>query len=178
MGCQMMVEGPGHVPMDEIEANIILQKRMSNYAPYYMLGPLPTDIGASYDHVVAAIGAAQSARFGADLICYITPSEHLALPSEQDVIEGVKVARVAAHIGDLSKLPEKTFSRDLAMSKARRDSDWEGQFKYALFPEDARKIRDDRSPSDSKVCTMCGEFCANKASEALFAQTLLRSRKA
>ncbi len=178
MGCQMMVEGPGHVPMDEIEANIILQKRMSNYAPYYMLGPLPTDIGAAYDHVVAAIGAAQSARFGADLVCYITPSEHLALPNEQDVIEGVKVARLAAHIGDLGKLPEKTRSRDLAMSKARRDSDWEGQFKNALFPEDAKKIRDDRSPSDSKVCTMCGEFCANKASAVLFEETLKRSHKA
>jgi phosphomethylpyrimidine synthase len=178
MGCQMMVEGPGHVPMDEIEANIILQKRMSNYAPYYMLGPLPTDIGAAYDHVVAAIGAAQSARFGADLICYITPSEHLALPNEQDVIEGVKVAKVAAHIGDLSKLPERTLPRDIALSKARRDSDWEGQFKNALFPEDAKKIRDDRSPSDSKVCTMCGEFCANKAAGTIFAETLMGSQKA
>ena len=178
MGCQMMVEGPGHVPMDEIEANIILQKRMSNYAPYYMLGPLPTDIGAGYDHVVAAIGAAQSARFGADLICYITPSEHLALPNEQDVIEGVKVAKVAAHIGDLSKLPDKTRARDLTMSKARRDSDWDGQFANALFPEDARKIREDRSPSDSKVCTMCGEFCANKASSVLFEEALRTGCKA
>jgi len=128
--------------------------------------------------VVAAIGAAQSARFGADLICYITPSEHLALPSEEDVIEGVKVARLAAHIGDLGKLPEKTYPRDLAMSKARRDSDWEGQFKNALFPDDAKKIRDDRSPSDSKVCTMCGEFCANKASAVLFDETLKKSPKA
>jgi phosphomethylpyrimidine synthase len=179
MGCQMMVEGPGHVPMDEIEANIILQKRMSNHAPYYMLGPLPTDIGAAYDHVVAAIGAAQSARFGADLVCYITPAEHLALPNEQDVIEGVKVARLAAHIGDLGKHPEKTRPRDLAMSKARRDLDWEGQFKNALFPVDARKIRDDRSPScDSKVCTMCGDFCANMASSTIFEDTLAKSRKA
>jgi phosphomethylpyrimidine synthase len=164
--------------MDEIEANIILQKRMSNHAPYYMLGPLPTDVGAAYDHVVAAIGAAQSARFGADLICYITPSEHLALPNEQDVIEGVKVAKVAAHIGDLAKLPERTRMRDVTMSKARRDSDWDGQFANALFPEDARKIRDDRSPSDSKVCTMCGEFCANKASTLLFEETLKQSCKA
>lgn len=179
MGCQMMVEGPGHVPMDEIEANIILQKRMSNHAPYYMLGPLPTDIGAAYDHVVAAIGAAQSARFGADLVCYITPAEHLALPNEQDVIEGVKVARLAAHIGDLGKHPEKTRPRDLAMSKARRDLDWEGQFKNALFPVDARKIRDDRSLScDSKVCTMCGDFCANMASSTIFEDTLAKSRKA
>jgi len=179
MGCQMMVEGPGHVPMDEIEANIILQKRMSNHAPYYMLGPLPTDVGAAYDHVVAAIGAAQSARFGADLVCYITPAEHLALPNVADVIEGVKVARLAAHIGDLTKLPEKTRPRDLAMSKARRDLDWEGQFAQALFPEDARKIRADRSPTcDSSVCTMCGDFCANKASGDLFQEVLAASAKA
>lgn len=178
MGCQMMVEGPGHVPLDQIEANIILQKRMSNHAPYYMLGPLPTDIGAAYDHVVAAIGAAQSARYGADLICYITPAEHLALPTEEDVIEGVKVARLAAHIGDLSKLPEKTFPRDVAMSKARRDSNWEGQFTHALFPDDARKIRDERSPSDAQVCTMCGDFCANRASALIFEQTLKHSAKA
>lgn len=179
MGCQMMVEGPGHVPMDEIEANIILQKRMSNHAPYYMLGPLPTDVGAAYDHVVAAIGAAQSARFGADLVCYITPAEHLALPNEKDVTEGVKVARLAAHIGDLGKYPEKTRHRDVAMSKARRDSDWAGQFRNALFPEDARKIRDDRSPScDEAVCTMCGAFCANKASATIFQETLEGSAKA
>lgn len=178
MGCQMMVEGPGHVPLDEIEANIILQKRMSNYAPYYMLGPLPTDIGAGYDHIVAAIGAAQSARYGADLICYITPAEHLALPSIEDVIEGVKAARVAAHIGDLIKLPSRTQKRDMAMSKARRDSDWEGQFKEALFPEDAKRIRDQRSPKNKKVCTMCGDYCANKASFDLFYDILKGSHKA
>jgi phosphomethylpyrimidine synthase len=179
LGCQMMVEGPGHVPMDEIEANIILQKRMSNHAPYYMLGPLPTDVGAGYDHVVAAIGAAQSARYGADLVCYITPAEHLALPNEQDVIEGVKVARLAAHIGDLTKLPERTRRRDVAMSKARRDLDWEEQFRHSLFPADAMRIRNERSPSgDEKVCTMCGEFCANRASSAIFQETLSASYKA
>ncbi len=179
MGCQMMVEGPGHVPMDEIEANIILQKRMSGNAPYYMLGPLPTDVGAGYDHVVAAIGASQSARYGADLICYITPAEHLALPDEADVIEGVKVARLAAHIGDLTKLPEKTRPRDLAMSKARRDLDWQGQFGHALFPEDAMRIRADRAPScDSSVCTMCGDFCANKASADMFKEVLAAGPKA
>lgn len=178
MGCQMMVEGPGHVPMDEIEANIILQKRMSNFAPYYMLGPLPTDIGAAYDHVVAAIGASQSARYGADLVCYITPAEHLALPNEADVVEGVKVARLAAHIGDMTKLPQKTRARDLAMSKARRDLDWEGQFAHALFPEDAMKIRIDRSPTcDKSVCTMCGDFCANKASADIFKDVMAVSPK-
>jgi len=179
MGCQMMVEGPGHVPMDEIEANIVLQKRMSNNAPYYMLGPLPTDIGAAYDHVAAAIGAAQSARYGADLVCYITPAEHLALPNTADVVEGVKVARLAVHIGDLGKLPDKTKSRDMAMSKARRDLDWEGQFKNALFSEDALRIRNERSPDcDPNVCTMCGEFCANRASNEIFQETLAVSRKA
>lgn len=178
MGCQMMVEGPGHVPMEEIQANIILQKRMSNSAPYYMLGPLPTDVGAGYDHVVAAIGAAQSARFGADLICYITPAEHLALPNEADVVAGVKVARLAVHIGDLSKYPE-TRHRDIAMSKARRDLNWHGQFENALFAEDAMKIRNQRSPQcDERVCTMCGEFCANRASNKLFSDSLEKSVKA
>jgi phosphomethylpyrimidine synthase len=179
LGCQMMVEGPGHVPMDEIEANIILQKRMSDHAPYYMLGPLPTDVGAAYDHVVAAIGAAQSARYGADLICYITPAEHLALPTVEDVIEGVRVARLAAHIGDLSKRPEATKPRDLEMSKARRDLDWEGQFRRGLFPDEAKRIRNDRSPEcDETVCTMCGEFCANRASNRLFETVMKTSAKA
>ncbi len=179
MGCQMMVEGPGHVPMNEIEANIILQKRMSNHAPYYMLGPLPTDIGAGYDHIVAAIGASQSARYGADLICYITPAEHLALPNEKDVIEGVKAARLAAHIGDMTKLPEKTRPRDRAMSKARRDLDWKGQYQNALFPQDAKRIREERAPScDPDVCTMCGEFCANRASATLFEASMASGKKA
>jgi phosphomethylpyrimidine synthase len=179
MGCQMMVEGPGHVPLDEIEANIILQKRMSGGAPYYMLGPLPTDVGAGYDHIAAAIGAAQSARYGADLICYITPAEHLALPNESDVAEGVKAARLAAYIGDTAKYPDRTRQRDMAISKARRDLDWESQFQHALFARDAERIRSQRLPEcDPKVCTMCGEFCANRAASGLFAETLRRSQKA
>lgn len=178
LGCQMMVEGPGHVPLDEIEANIILQKRMSNHAPYYMLGPLPTDAGAGYDHVVAAIGAAQSARYGADLICYITPAEHLALPNESDVVEGVKAARLAVHIGDMAKYPEKARQRDIAISKARRDLDWEGQFQSALFSQDAMRIRNQRLPEcDPRVCTMCGAFCANRASKEIFQDALKRSYK-
>jgi phosphomethylpyrimidine synthase len=178
MGCQMMVEGPGHVPIDEIEANIILQKRMSNNAPYYMLGPIPTDVAAGYDHVAAAIGAAHSARYGADLICYITPAEHLALPTEQDVVEGVRVARVGAYIGDTAKYPGRIKARDLAMSKARRDLDWDRQFAHALFPEEARAIRESRSPRDREVCTMCGDFCANKGSANLFGHLLNQTRKA
>jgi phosphomethylpyrimidine synthase len=178
MGCQMMVEGPGHVPIDEIEANIILQKRMSNSAPYYMLGPIPTDVAAGYDHVAAAIGAAHSTRYGADLICYITPSEHLALPNEADVVEGVRVARVGAYIGDMAKYPEKTKTRDRAMSKARRDLDWNGQFANALFPQEAKAIRDSRAPNNKEVCTMCGDFCANKGSFNLFGHLLDGTEKA
>lgn len=177
MGCQMMVEGPGHVPIDEIEANIILEKRMSNNAPYYMLGPITSDIMAGYDHVAAAIGATYSARYGADLICYITPSEHLALPDEADVVEGVRVARLGAHIGNASRYPERLRPRDRAMSKARRDSNWEEQFTHGFFPETARAIRAGRSPENRNVCTMCGDFCANKAAADLFGHLLAGDKK-
>lgn len=177
MGCQMMVEGPGHVPLDEIEANIILQKRMSNEAPYYMLGPLATDVTPGYDHISAAIGAASSARFGADLICYITPAEHLALPSEEDVRIGVKAAKIAAYIGDMNKYKESGRIRDKEMSKARRDSDWEKQFEYALFAEDACKIRERCEPQNKRTCTMCGEFCANEGSSKLFKDNLIPGEK-
>ena len=121
----------------------------------------------------------QGYRYGADLVCYITPAEHLALPNEQDMVEGVKVARLAAHIGDLSKYPHRTRPRDLAMSKARRDLDWQGQFVQALFPEDAMRIRNDRSPTcDGSACTMCGDFCANKASSQMFQAALRGGVKA
>ena len=168
MGCQMLVEGPGHVPLDEVEGNIRLQKRMSGDAPYYMLGPIATDVAPGYDHITAAIGAAQSSRYGADLICYITPAEHLALPNEEDVRQGVKAAKVAAYIGDMNKYPERGRERDKAMSKARRDLDWEKQFALALFPDDARAIRASRVPEDEATCTMCGDFCASRGASALF----------
>ncbi len=177
MGCQMMVEGPGHVPLDEIEANIILQKRMSNEAPYYMLGPIATDVTPGYDHISSAIGAASSARYGADLICYITPAEHLALPTVEDVRMGVKAAKIAVYIGDMNKYKESGRVRDREMSKARRDSDWEKQFKYALFEEDARKIRGSRAPQNERTCTMCGEFCANEGSSRLFKDDLIPGEK-
>lgn len=172
MGCQMLVEGPGHMPLDEIETNIRLQKRMSNDAPYYMLGPISTDVVPGYDHISAAIGSAQSSRYGADLICYITPAEHLALPNEQDVIDGVKAAKVAAYIGDMNKYPERGRQRDKAMSKARRDLDWNKQFELALFPADARAIRASRTPEDEQTCTMCGDFCASRGAGKLFAADL------
>ncbi len=172
MGCQMLVEGPGHMPLDEIETNIKLQKRMSGDAPYYMLGPISTDVVPGYDHISAAIGSAQSSRYGADLICYITPAEHLALPNEQDVVDGVKAAKVAAYIGDMNKYPEKGRERDKQMSKARRDLDWQQQFDLALFPEDAAAIRASRVPEDENTCTMCGDFCASRGAGELFKKDL------
>ncbi len=172
MGCQMLVEGPGHVPLDEIEGNIQLQKRMSSGAPYYMLGPIASDVAPGFDHITAAIGAAQSSRYGADLICYITPAEHLALPNEEDVAQGVKAAKIAAYIGDMNKYPDKGRRRDMAISKARRDLDWEKQFQLALYPEDARAIRASRTPEDEATCTMCGDFCASRGAGKLFAGDL------
>ncbi len=171
-GCQAMVEGPGHVPLDEIEANIILQKKMSNHAPYYMLGPLPTDIGAGWDHVTAAIGAAQSSMHGADLICYITPAEHLALPNEEDVATGVKVARLAAHIGDVVKLKDRVDGHDKQIAKDRRDFKWNEQFRNMLFPGDARRILESRKSLSKKGCSMCGELCALKNAESALNQYL------
>jgi phosphomethylpyrimidine synthase len=172
MGCQMLVEGPGHVPLDEIEGNIQLQKRMSGGAPYYMLGPISTDVAPGFDHITAAIGAAQSSRYGADLICYITPAEHLALPTEDDVRMGVKAAKIAAYVGDMNKYPEKGRRRDKEMSKARRDLDWEKQFSLALYPGDARAIRNSRVPEDEVTCTMCGDFCASRGAGKLFSGDL------
>lgn len=171
MGCQTMVEGPGHVPMDEIAGNIMLEKRMSGNAPYYVLGPVPSDVGAGYDHVTAAIGAATSARHGADLICTITPAEHLALPTEADVREGVRVTRLAVHIGDLSKYPERR-ERDKQAAMARRDMRWDDLQELLLFPEVARSIRDSRQPERSETCTMCGDFCAMKKGMEVFKQDI------
>jgi len=177
MGCQTMVEGPGHVPMDEIAGNIMLEKRMSGEAPYYVLGPIPSDVGAGYDHVTAAIGAAASARHGADLICYITPAEHLALPTEEDVREGVRVTRLAVHIGDLSKYPERR-DRDKQAAIARRDMRWDDLQERLLFPEVARSIRDSRRPEQSETCTMCGDFCAMKKGMEVFRQDIGADKRA
>jgi phosphomethylpyrimidine synthase len=160
-GVQTIVEGPGHIPLDEIEANVILEKRLTNRKPFYMLGPLVTDIAPGYDDRVAAIGAAISSSCGADFICYVTPAEHLALPTVEEVYEGVMSSRIAAHVGDMIKL-KKTRKADLEMGHARRELDWERQFQIAMNPARARAIRDERSPADSDACTMCGDFCAIK----------------
>ena len=175
MGCQTMVEGPGHVPLDEIEANILLQKRMSNEAPYYVLGPITTDVAPGYDHITAAIGAANSTRYGADLICYITPAEHLALPNEDDVREGVRTAKIAVYIGDMIKYGRRERDRDI--SKARRDLDWEKQFSLALYGDTAAAVRDSRKPNSERSCTMCGSFCSMDNCNAYFAEDLAKSPK-
>jgi len=167
MGCQMMVEGPGHIPLDEIESNILLEKRMSSNAPYYVLGPLPADSGAGYDHITAAIGAANAARYGADLICYITPAEHLALPNEEDVREGVRAIRLAARIGDIAADPERR-DQEMRVSLTRRDTLWDDQLKHLMFPGQAAKIRASRAPQNVSTCTMCGDFCAMQRGTELF----------
>jgi len=166
-GCQMMVEGPGHVPLDEIEANIILEKRMSGNAPYYVLGSIPCDTGAGLDHITAAIGASSSSRYGADLVCYITPAEHLALPTIEDVRVGVRTTRLACRIGDISKYPERRENEKLA-SIARRDMKWDELNKYLMFPEIAKEIRESRAPEQEDTCTMCGDFCAMKKGAEVF----------
>lgn len=167
MGCQMMVEGPGHVPLDEIEGNIMLEKRMSGGAPYYVLGPLPADTGAGYDHITAAIGAANSSRHGADLVCYITPAEHLALPSEDDVREGVRATRLACRIGDIAKYPARRENEKQA-AMARRDMRWDDLSQLLMFPDVAAKIRNSREPAKEETCSMCGDFCAMRKGIEVF----------
>lgn len=159
-GVQVMVEGPGHVPYDQIEANVKLQKRLCYDAPFYVLGPLVTDIAAGYDHIAGAIGGTLAAAAGADFLCYVTPSEHLGLPTAGDVRDGIIASRIAAHAADIVKGVNGASARDRAMAEARRDLDWEKQMNLALDPERARKIRTDRNPAPQDVCSMCGEFCA------------------
>jgi phosphomethylpyrimidine synthase len=159
-GVQAIIEGPGHIPIDEIETNVVLEKRVTNRKPFYMLGPLVTDIAPGYDDRVAAIGAALSSSYGADFICYVTPAEHLALPTPEEVYEGVISSRIAAHVGDMIKLKKR--DADLEMGHARRDLDWERQFSVAINPERARAIRAERMPADTDACTMCGDYCALK----------------
>ncbi len=160
-GVQVIVEGPGHIPIDEIATNVQLMKRVTNNKPFYMLGPLVTDIAPGYDDRVAAIGAAISSSLGADFICYVTPAEHLALPTPEEVYEGVISSRIAAHVGDMIKL-KKTRDLDLEMGHARRDLDWARQFAVAMNPDRAQAIRNERMPADTDACTMCGDYCALK----------------
>ncbi|WP_446009926.1 phosphomethylpyrimidine synthase ThiC [Candidatus Electrothrix sp.] len=164
---QVMIEGPGHVPLHEVEMNMKLQKKLCHNAPFYVLGPLVTDIAPGYDHITSAIGGALAAMHGADFLCYVTPAEHLRLPSADDVKEGIIASKIAAHAGDLAKGIPGAIDRDNAMSKARGTLDWDGQFAQALDPEKAQAYRDSSKPKDGDVCTMCGDFCAMKRVEGL-----------
>ena len=168
-GVQAIVEGPGHVPLDEIETSVKAMKFVTKNAPLYLLGPLVTDIAAGYDHIASAIGAAVAGMAGADFICYVTPSEHLALPTAEDVKEGVIAAKIAAHAVDLVKEGQRERARqiDYLMSLARKNLDWETQFKLAIDPEKARRIWE-RRKSKSEACSMCGDLCAIKLVQRAF----------
>jgi phosphomethylpyrimidine synthase len=156
---QVMVEGPGHVPLDQIEMNVRLQKRVCHEAPFYVLGPLVTDIAPGYDHITAAIGGAIAAAAGADFLCYVTPSEHLGLPSLDDVREGLIASKIAAHAADIVKGVPGALERDLKLSRARKRLDWDEQKKLVIDPQRFEKIRELRK-TKSGACSMCGEFCA------------------
>ena len=163
-GVQVMVEGPGHVPLDQIETNIKLEKSICKGAPFYVLGPLVTDIGAGYDHITGAIGGAIAAAAGADFLCYVTPAEHLGLPDIEDVRNGIIASRIAAHAADIVKGVKGAAERDLQMSQARKRLDWEAQADLTLDPEHAREVHRHVS-SSGEACSMCGDFCAMKLVE-------------
>ncbi len=159
---QVMVEGPGHVPMDQIAANMKVQQTICHGAPFYVLGPLVTDIAPGYDHITAAIGGAIAAMNGAAFLCYVTPAEHLALPNVEDTRNGIIASKIAAHAADIAKGLPGARDMDDKMADARRALDWEEQWKYCLDPQTAKAIREDRLPEDdhSEACSMCGKFCA------------------
>ena len=162
-GIQVMIEGPGHVPLNQIEANIKLQKRLCHGAPFYVLGPLVTDIAPGYDHITSAIGGTVAAAAGADFLCYVTPSEHLRLPTVEDVHEGVMAVRIAAHAADIVKGVAGAIEQDNAMARCRKELDWEGQFQLAIDPEKARRLRAESGVNEEHgACTMCGALCAYK----------------
>lgn len=161
-GVQVMVEGPGHVPLHMIRENIELQKRYCNGAPFYVLGPLVTDCSPGYDHLTGAIGGALAAYYGADFLCYLTPKEHLGLPDRDDVIEGVIASKIAAHAADIARGIPGARDRDDAMSRMRSNLDWEGMYRHALNPDKARALRSAMGVPEGETCTMCGEFCSAK----------------
>ncbi len=158
-GVQAMVEGPGHIPIHEIEANVLLEKKLCHQAPFYVLGPLVIDCAPGYDHIVSAIGGAVAASAGADFLCYVTPSEHLGLPDLDDVREGIISSKIAAHAADIAKGVKMADQQDSLISQARKKFDWDQMISLSLDPERARKKRG-KIESDSQKCTMCGEFCA------------------
>ena len=161
-GVQVMVEGPGHIPIDQVEANVLMEKRICNGAPFYVLGPIVTDVCPGYDHITGAIGGALAAAAGADFLCYVTASEHLRLPDIEDVKEGVITSRIAAHAGDIAKGVVGAKEWDLEMSRKRKSLDWPGMFGLAIDPQRAKALKASTPSSIDDVCSMCGEFCSLK----------------
>lgn len=164
---QVMIEGPGHVPLNEIAANMQLEKKLCHGAPFYVLGPLVTDVAPGYDHITSAIGGAIAGAAGADFLCYVTPAEHLRLPDLADMKEGIVAARIAAHAADIAKGIPGAIDWDNQMSEARKNLDWEKMLTLAMDPEKARAYRESSSPIDKDVCTMCGDLCAVKRSRKI-----------
>jgi phosphomethylpyrimidine synthase len=162
---QVIIEGPGHVPLNQVELNVRLEKEICKGAPFYVLGPLVTDIGMGYDHISAAIGGAVAGAAGADFLCYVTPSEHIRLPSIEDVKEGVIVSKLAAHAADIAKGIKGAMDADNKMAKCRKALDWNGQIALSLNPDKVREWRAEVPPTETEVCSMCGEFCAIRTVE-------------
>ncbi len=167
-GVQVIVEGPGHVPIHLVESNVSIEKSTCDGAPFYVLGPLVTDVAPGYDHIVGAIGGALAAAKGADFLCYVTPSEHLRLPSVEDVRVGVMASRIAAHAADVARGVPHAAEWDKSISEARRALDWEKELSMAMDPERARALRASSPPRDPELCTMCSDFCAMKKSSPVF----------
>lgn len=161
-GVQTIIEGPGHVPLNQVQLNIKIQKELCKGAPFYVLGPLVTDCAMGYDHIATAIGGAVAGMAGADFLCYVTPAEHIRLPSVQEVKEGVIAAKIAAHAADIAKGNKKAIKRDLKMAECRKNLNWQGQIELSFDPERVSKWRDERPPHQKEVCSMCGELCAIK----------------
>ncbi|MDA8169094.1 MAG: phosphomethylpyrimidine synthase ThiC [Nitrospiraceae bacterium] len=164
-GVQVIIEGPGHVPLPQVELNIRMQKEICKGAPFYVLGPLVTDIGVGYDHIVGAIGGAIAGAAGADFLCYLTPSEHIRLPNVEDVKEGLVASKIAAHAADLAKGIAPALEKDRKMARMRKALDWEGMISMSLDPDKVRAYRQAIPPSEKEVCSMCGEFCAIRTVE-------------
>lgn len=172
-GVQVMVEGPGHMALDEIAANMKLQKRLCHNAPFYVLGPLVTDIGVGYDHITAAIGGAISASSGADFLCYVTPAEHLCLPNAQDVLDGLMATKIAAHAADIAKKAPHARVMDDRMGQARRKLDWDAMWKCALDPVTGKKRYEESPAATEGTCTMCGKMCAVRTVNKVFEGTTI-----
>lgn len=172
-GVQVMVEGPGHMALDEIAANMKLQKRLCHNAPFYVLGPLVTDIGVGYDHITAAIGGAISASSGADFLCYVTPAEHLCLPNAQDVLDGLMATKIAAHAADIAEKVPHARDMDDRMGQARRKLDWDAMWKCALDPVTGKKRYEESPAATEGTCTMCGKMCAVRTVNKIFEGTTI-----